>query len=191
MSHIAWRRMLLTIGAAVALVGLAYLWHPNWFETDSSYTLPAVAGTATAGPVPTQAKPKPSPTLAVPLIGMTEHLDNIWVTPYHLERSQGGSGIAPNLGDEFLVVSVRIVNRSDADFRVTTSDFMVLDSQGQIDPPLATDFTRRRLREIRLIPQGHTVGTLIFEAPKADPAAELVYQPDVLSPSKRKIWILR
>ncbi len=191
MSHIAWRRMLLTIGAAIALVGLAYWWHPSWFETDSTYTLPPTAITATPGLAATPPKPKPTPTLAIPPVGMTQHLDNVWVTPYHIERSQGGNGILPNYGDEFVVVSLRIVNRSDSDFRVLSGDFMVLDSHGQIDPPLLNDFTRRRLREVRLIPQGYTSGTLIFEVPKADSSAELMYQPDFLSPSKRKTWILR
>ena len=190
MSQVAWRRMLLTIGAAIALVGLAYLWRPSWFESDSTFTLPVVAGTATLGPAPTQPRPKPSPTLAIPSVGQMQHLDNINVTPYHLERSQGGRGILPNLGDEFLVVSFRISNHSDSDFRIAAGDFYVIDSHGQVDPPLQDDFTRRRIREIRLIPLGHTEGTLIFEVPKADPASRLYYQPDVLSPSKRKIWIL-
>jgi hypothetical protein len=191
MSQIAWRRMLLTIAVAVAVVGLVYLLRPSWFDTDSTYTLPIVPGTSTLGPRPTQPRPQPTPTLAIPRVGLTQHLDNVWVTPYHLERSQGGSGIFPNLGDEFLVVSLRIANKSDTDFRVSAGDFMVLDSHGQIDPPLINDFTRRRIREVRLVPLGFTSGTLIFEVPKADTSAELIYQPDFLSPSKHKIWILR
>lgn len=191
MSQIAWRRMLLTIGAAIAVVGLMYLWHPGWFETDSTYTIPAVIGTPTPGLQPTPPKPKPTPTLAVPPVGMTQHLDNVWITPFRLERSQGGNGIVPNIGDDFDVVSLRIVNKSDSDIHVLFADFMVLDSHGQIDPPLVNDFNRRMLREVRLIPQGYTVGTLVFEVPKADTAAELIYEPDFLSPSKHKVWILR
>lgn len=191
MSRIAWRRMLLTIGAAVALVGLLYWWRPSLFDGDSSYSLPVVPNTPTIGVLVPRPTAKPTPTLSIPAIGMTQHLDNVWVTPYHLERSQGGGGILPNVDDEFAVVFLRIVNRSDSDFHVSVGDFTVLDSHGQLDPPLPNDFTRRGLREVRLIPQGYTKGTLIFEVPKADTGAELIYQPDVLSPSKRKIWILR
>jgi hypothetical protein len=97
----------------------------------------------------------------------------------------------PNLGDEFLVVTLRIVNRSDTDFRVSSGDFMVLDGHGEMNPPLVNDFTRQRLREVRLVPQGYTAGTLVFETPKADTTAELIYQPDFLSPSKHKTWILK
>jgi hypothetical protein len=122
---------------------------------------------------------------------MTEHLDNIWVTPLRVDHSQGANGIVPNIGDEFLVVHLRIVNRSDNDYHVNLGNFVVLDSSGQLDPPLQQDFTRRKLREVQLVPGGHTFGTLVFEAPQGDRGAELIYAPDILNPGSRKVWLLR
>jgi hypothetical protein len=127
----------------------------------------------------------------MPHVGQEQHLDNIWVTPLHVGHSQGAQGIVPNLGDEFLVVSLRIRNLSQNDFLVREGDFFVLDSHGEIDPPLDHDFTRMHLRAVRLIPHGYTYGTLVFEAPVHDPAATLVYQPDILDPTKHLEWLLR
>jgi hypothetical protein len=191
MSHVAWLRMLSTIGAAMILAGLLYLWHPGWFSNDSVYSIPPAVTTPTAGVQPTPAPAKPTPTPQIPRVGMTEHLDNVWITLRRLDHSQGGHGILPNLGDEFLIAYLHIENRSESAYRISLGDFQVLDSHGQIDPPLLVDFTRRRLREVSLVPGGHSDGTLIFEAPKGDLAAQLVYQPDVLSPSKHKVWLLK
>jgi hypothetical protein len=122
---------------------------------------------------------------------MTQHLDDIWVRPLRVERSQGDRGFAPNIGDVFLVVYLHIRNQSGSVYRVSYGDFEVLDGHGQLDPPLQESFTRRRLREVQLIPGGQTDGTLVFEVPFSEPLAELIYQPDILNPSKQKLWLLK
>jgi hypothetical protein len=127
----------------------------------------------------------------MPRVGQEQHLDNIWVTPFRVDHSQGADGIVPNLSDEFLVVHLRIKNLSANDFPVRTGDFFVLDSHGEIDPPLDRDFTRMHLREVRLIPHGYTYGALVFEVPAHDPVPTLVYQPDILDPTKHLEWLLR
>jgi uncharacterized protein DUF4352 len=185
-------RLFATIAGALVIAGLLYISHPEWFTNKSVYSLPTTEGTtptpAIAPPIPTP--PKPTPTPSTPRIGMTQHLDDIWITPLRIDHSQGTRDIQPNLGDEFIVIHLRIRNRSQVDYPVRTSDFQVLDGNGAIDPPLAQDFTRMRLREVRLIPKGHIDGTLIFEVPLKNPAARLIYQHDALDPSKRKEWIL-
>jgi hypothetical protein len=182
-------RMIATIGAGLAVAAVVYITHPEWFRNTSVFTLPQAGLTPTAGP--TVAAPRPTSTPATPLVGMTQHLDDIWVTPFWVEHSQGTPGILPNLGDEFLVIHVRIRNLSQNDFPVRLQDFQVLDSHGQLDPPLTQNFTRRGLREVHLVPLGHTEGTMIFEVPMRDPGAILMYQPETLDPSKRKEWLLR
>jgi hypothetical protein len=183
-------RMMSTIAIAILLATLVVLSHREWFTDKSTYVLLTNGLTPTPRDNPT-AVPRASPTPATPRIGMTQHVDDIWVTPRRIERSQGARGIVPNLGDEFLVVHLKIVNRSQVDFQVQINDFKVLDSHGQIDPPLQQDFTRLRLREVQLIPGGHTEGTLVFEIPLSDAAALLIYQPDTLDPLKRKLWLTR
>lgn len=184
------KKMALTIGTGLLLAALAVITHPEWFTNRSTFTLPTIIPTATPGlAAPTPVRPTATP--ATPLAGMAQHLDDIWVTPFWIEHSQGANSILPNLGDEFLIVHVRIHNRSQTDYSVRLPTFSVLDSHGQIDPPLTKDFTRRGLREVRLIPLGHTEGTLIFEVPRRDPASVLLYQPDTLDPGKRKEWLLR
>lgn len=189
MIHSRLIRMVATIGAGLAVAAVLYVTHPEWFRNKSVFTLPQAGLTPTVGA--TVVAPRPTTTPATPLIGMTQHLDDIWVTPFWVEHSQGVPGILPNLGDEFLVVHVRIRNRSQSDFPVHLQDFQILDSHGQLDPPLTQDFTRRRLREVHLVPLGHTEGTLIFEVPMHDPGAVLMYQPEPLDPTKRKEWLLR
>src|SRR5579871_3709371 len=143
-------RMIATIGAGLLVAAALYLTHPEWFRNTSVFTLPPAGLTPTAGP--TIAVPRPTNTPATPHVGMTQHLDDIWVTPFWIEHSQGASGIVPNLGDEFLVVHVRIKNLSQSDYPVRLLDFQVLDSHGQLDPPLIQNFTRRGLREVHLVP---------------------------------------
>ncbi|HWE62501.1 MAG TPA: DUF4352 domain-containing protein [Chloroflexota bacterium] len=186
-------RLVASIAGALIVVGLIYLTHPDWFRDRSIYTLPVVGqSTPTAGPTAVVARPTPKPTATVPSIDMTLHLDDIWITPLWVDHSQGGNGVVPNAGDEFLVVNLSIVNRSQVDYQVRDNAFQVLDSHKVLDPPLSTDFTRRHLREVKLIPGGYIRGTLIFEVPLHEPAAYLIYQPDpLLDPSKQKIWVLR
>jgi hypothetical protein len=183
-------RMVSTIMVAILLSVWVVLSHPGWFSNKSTYVLPTIELTAKPRNAPTVA-PRASPTPATPHVGMTLHVDDIWVTPWRVDHSQGAHGIYPNIGDEFLVVHLKIVNRSQVDFPVQINDFKVLDGHGQIDPPLQQDFTRLRLREVQLIPGGHTNGTLVFETPVNDPVATLVYQPDTLDPLKRKLWLMR
>lgn len=193
-------RFVLTIGIAFLLSGWIYLTHPGWFSNHSTYTLPTPPGPAATGgipPVPIAATPRPplrptsTPRPSTPRVGSVQHLDGIWVIPRYVVRSRGTASIVPNLGDEFLVVDLRIQNRSQSDYGVRAADFRVLDSHGQLASPLARDFTGRHLRgDIDLIPQGYTDGTLIFETPIHDSAVRLYYQPDALDPTKRKEWLL-
>ena len=190
MNRVAWLRMTASILVAILLALWIYASHPGWFRNHSSFTLPLISSKPTAIPGPAHPRPHPTATPAVPRVGTTQHLDDIWITPMRIEASQGAEGILPNYGDEFLIVHLRIVNRSQFDFPVRTSDFQGLDSHGELDPPLDKDFTRRKLREVILIPQGHTIGTLIFEIPLHNPVATLIYQHDTLDPTQRKEWQL-
>ncbi len=184
-------RMLVTIAAGFVLAAIVYASHPNWFNNHSAFVLPVLGQTPTPAPTTVAQPHRPTPTPATPFVGMVQHLDGIWINPIRVDRSQGTRDIQPNLGDEFLVVYLRVHNRSQVDYQVRQSDFQLLDSRGELDAPLPRDFTRMGLREVRLIPLCYTIGTLIFEAPARDPAATLIYQPDALDPTKRKEWLLR
>jgi len=192
MSRFLALRMGATIGLALLLSAWLYLAHPSWFNTNSVFQLPIVDhSTPTVGVF--AATPVTSPTAVpiIPSIGATQHLDDIWITPLHLSHSQGAHGALPNVGDEFLLIRLTIYNRSQIDFQVRLNDFQILDSQGELSFPLTLDFTRTHLREVRLIPHGHTEGTLLFEAPLPHRVVTLIYQPDTLDPSKHKEWVLR
>lgn len=184
--------MLISIALAFTLAGAVYLTHPTWFTEHSSYSLLPAQITPSPGPTAAPVPTRPRPVVQQARIGTVQHLDDIWITPYVVDHSQGTKQTAPNIGDEFLVVHLRIRNRSQVDYRVTTDDFRVLDGHGVLDPPLTADFTRLRLRDqVQLIPQGYIDGTLVFEVPLHDDAARLLYRPEVLDPSKRKEWLLR
>jgi uncharacterized protein DUF4352 len=187
MNRLAWLRMIASIAAAALLAGWIYESHPGWFRNHSSFTMPLLAARPTAVHA---VHSRSTATPAVPRVGTTQHLDGIWITPMRIAPSQGANGILPNLGDQFLIVSLRIVNRTQFDYSVHASDFQVLDGHGELNPALTKDFTRKGLRAVVLIPQGHTIGTLIFEVPQHSKAVTLIYQHDTLDPSKRKEWQL-
>ncbi len=187
MTRLAWFRMIASIAIAVLVAGWIYESHPGWFRNHSSFTMPLLISRPTAV---RSTHARPSPTPAVPQVGTTQHLDGIWITPMRIAPSQGANGVLPNIGDQFLVVSLRIVNRTQFDYSVRSSDFQALDGNGELNPALTKDFTRRGLRAVLLIPQGHTLGTLIFEVPSHTRAVTLIYQHDTLDPSKRKEWQL-
>jgi hypothetical protein len=187
MNRLAWLRMIASIAAALLVGGWIYESHPGWFRNHSSFTMPLLVSRPTAV---RSAPSGPTATPAVPRVGTTQHLDGIWITPMRMAPSQGMNGVLPNLGDQFLVVSLRIVNRTQFDYSVHSGDFQVLDGNGELNPPLTKDFTRKGLRAVTLIPHGHTTGTLIFEVPRYSNAVTLIYQHDTLDPSKRKEWQL-
>lgn len=184
-------RLLATLVIGLGLAAWLYFAHPEWFNNRSIYSLPVAATASPLATLPPRVAPRPTPTPSTPGIGVTEHLDDIWITPHRVVHSNGAGGMLPNLGDEFLIVYITIRNRSQVDYPVRQSDFEVLDGHGEIDAPLAQNYTRMRLREVRLIPHGYIDGTLVFEAPQRDPAARLIYTPDTLDPTKRKEWLLR
>jgi hypothetical protein len=182
-----------TIAAALAVAALLYFSHPAWFDSGTDLTLPPVLVTPTGGPtaVPRPTHPRPTPTATMPHVGMAQHLDNISITPYRIDRVSGTRALEPNIGDEFLAVHLYIQNRSQDDYPVRISNYEVIDSHGVVDSPLIENFTREGLREVSLVPKGYIRGVLVFEVPASDPAAILVYQPDPLNPGKRKEWLLR
>jgi hypothetical protein len=188
-------RLVVTIAAALIVAAGVYITHPNWFRYQSIYTLPAAQATPTAGgsapaPSPTP-RPRPRPTATVPTVHMTQHLDNVWITPYRVVHSRGDADMTPNQSDTFLVVYLHIENRSQVDYAVRTGVFQVLDSHRALDPPLSESFTHMRLREVHLAPQGYINGALVFEVPAQGEPVRLIYQPDPLDPTKQKVWVLR
>lgn len=189
-------RLLTTVAVACVVAAVLYFTHPGWFQNRSPFSLPIVpAASPTPGAVLVKRPTQPAvhcPTTSQRDLTMhsTQHLDNVWITPYHVTRVTGLGGIMPNIGNQFLEVHLDIQNCSTSDYPVRTGDFEVLDADGVLDPPTVENVTRQRLREVRLIPQGFVRGLLVFEVPSRARAVTLIYQPDPLDPSKRKEWPL-
>lgn len=189
-------RLLTTVAVACVVAALLYLTHPGWFENKSPFSLPPAASSSpTPGPVPVKRPTQPAehcPTANQRNLSTrtTQHLDNVWITPYRVTRSSGFGSTMPNIGNEFLLVHLDIQNCSTSEYPVRLSDFEVLDGDGVLDPPTVESVTRQELREVRLIPEGFIRGALLFEVPATNHAVTLIYQPDPLDPSKRKEWPL-
>jgi hypothetical protein len=186
-------RLVTTVAAALVVAGLLYYSHPGWFDTGANLTLPPVAPRPTGGPtaISRSTHVKPTPTVAIPRVGMAQHLDDVWINPTRVSHINGTRTAQPNIGDIFLAVHVLIQNRSQYDYPVRLSAFEVIDSHRVIDPPLTENITHQGLREVSLAPRGYISGVLVFEVPAADPQATLIYQPDPLNPTKRKEWVIR
>lgn len=200
-------RFVLTIVIVLGLGGILVIAHPAWFTStvalNATPTPPPSLIALPAQPTPVAhstsvARPTPRPTVhptstsvpSQPHVGSVQHLDNIWITLLSTTVLPRILSFQPNIGDELDTVALTIINRSNTSFTVTPTHYHILDGFGQEDPALAFDPTHTHLREVTLIPGGHTSGTLVFEVPTHDTHSQLIYQPDFLDLSKQKAWWL-
>ena len=99
----------------------------------------------------------------------------------------------PKAGNEFIVVHVKLVNNSDADFDYNEYDFHARSSSGNVtDPEIQPDtYTANDLLNYgKLSPGGTVTGDIILEAPRGDHQAELSWQPFFNSSSTDNLWYL-
>lgn len=188
-------RFVLSILVALALAFALYLFEPGWFSA------PVAAGPQTAPqPTPTPT-PKPRPP-RLPYLGEARHFDKYVLTPLSVRYTSGNGATAANVGNVFVVVTLRYANVSGADFTLIPTvncglpycNFYVLDSQGEKNPPVAFDPYHTRLRPVVLTPGGHEEGSYTFEVPEHDVkthSLQLLYYPDPLADANNvKHWLL-
>ena len=148
---------------------------PGGRSTASNLSLQTPGG----GPTPTQT---PSgPQLAIPRVIMV----SAEVRPIIL-------GALPSTDQALLLVNVRIENVGNAPFRVSTDDFSVRTSDGEVLPEAGGNTSQEGLRRLgaidrfnnlTLMPGGSVAESLLFEVEaETYPSPELVFEPRDLEP---------
>lgn len=82
-------------------------------------------------------------------------------------------------GQEFIKVTINVVNKSSSDISVRISNFEVQDSNGVKEDYDASTFSLSdQFEEATLVPGGSRKGSLVFEVNKDDNNLILLYSPD-------------
>lgn len=148
---------------------------PGGRGTDSNLSLQTPGG----GPTPTQT---PSgPQLAIPRVIVVSSE----VRPIIL-------GALPSTDQALLLVNVRVENIGNAPFTVSTDDFSVRTTDGEVLPEAGGNTSQEGLRRLgaidrfnnlNLMPGGSVAESLLFEVEaKTYPGPNLVFEPDDLEP---------
>jgi hypothetical protein len=165
---------------------------PNNAPTSSN----ASSDTSTLTQVDTSTPtPIPTPTQATPSkIGETITVNGVACTFVSVMPLQAHEFNTPQAGNEYIVVRVKLVNNSGAEFDYNPLDFHVKSGSGNIKD---TDFSNPQsytanniLNYGTLAVGGSVEGDIIFQVPIGDHKAELTWQPNILGNEGDYLWSL-
>jgi hypothetical protein len=144
-----------------------------------------VTPTATTGQHVAQATatPKPKPTATpLPKVGSTITVDKVSVTLMSVTTIQGDEFSQPKAGNEFILVTVKMVNNSGSEQSYSSTDFHVRSSSGNItNAEIVCPSTYTANNELsgfgHLTNGGSVTGDICLQAPVGDHGARLTWQP--------------
>lgn len=112
------------------------------------------------------------------------------LTVTNVKKSKGTEYEKPKNGYEFLIVYIKLVNKSNDRFMYNSFDFKVQNSKGVIvDQSFRSIDNDTRLEYGELNPNGEVTGTLVFETPVDDSKLILEYKPSFWSDNTIKIYL--
>jgi hypothetical protein len=127
-------------------------------------------------------------------VGSTITTDDVSCTLVSVTPIDGDDLAQPKAGNEFIVVTVKIVNKSSNETDYNPFDFHVKSGSGNItDEEIITPSTYTANNELHagtLASGGSVTGDIIFQAPKGDHAAELTWQPSFFGSKSDNVWLL-
>ncbi|HLZ23985.1 MAG TPA: DUF4352 domain-containing protein [Ktedonobacterales bacterium] len=126
-------------------------------------------------------------------VGDTITTDDVSCTLVSVKVISGDEFIQPKAGNEFIVVHVKIVNKSSSEFNYNEYDFHVKSGSGNVTdaefPP--TTYTANNLLNNGTLTEGGNVeGDIILQAPKGDHNADLTWTPSIFSSNTDNVWRL-
>jgi len=168
-----WQRGLMAIGAAVvASCGLGFV----------------------AAALRGNSNPTTSAAHVQSYVGDTFIASDISCTLVSAKTIQGDEVTQPKSGNVFVLVHVKLVNKSDSEFFYATSDFHGKSGSGNIIDatyfPLSTYTANHYLDSAKLAAGGSVEGDIIVEVPKDDHNAELTWSPSLFDNSTDNAWNL-
>lgn len=127
-------------------------------------------------------------------VGDTITVDSVSCTLVSVKPIAGDDFTQPKAGNEFIVVHVKIVNKSSSEFNYNPFDFHVKSGSGNITDeeavPPSTYTANNELNAGTLAAGGSVEGDIIFQATKGDHKAQLTWSPSVFSDKTSNAWNL-
>lgn len=113
-------------------------------------------------------------------INETAVYNDVHYTITNVEYSNGDEWDSPAQGKQYVIVTVKIENKSEEKISYNTYDWTMLNSQGQEnEEALAIIDSDTNLGSGELIAGGSKTGTMIFEEDKNETSLKLLYYSDI------------
>jgi hypothetical protein len=128
------------------------------------------------------------------VVGSTITENGVSCTLVSVHVIQGDGSIEPDAGKEFIVVTVKIVNRSGREFDYNPFDFHTESGSGNITDhellPPTTYTGKNELKAGTLADGGTVTGDMVFQVGIGDHKAALTWQPGVFGNKTDNAWNL-
>ena len=106
--------------------------------------------------------------------------ENVEYSVTNTKFSSGDEWDKPSTGNEFIIITLKIVNNSETNISYSPFDWKILNSNGQLADEAFTTFNDDSLDSGELVPGGKASGTIVFEVPKNDSSLKLLYYDNAL-----------
>lgn len=108
--------------------------------------------------------------------------EDVHYTVTNVEYSNGDEWDKPAEGKEYVIVTLKIENKSDSKISYNTFDWTMVNSQGQEDSEtFSTIDSDTNLSSGELIAGGTKTGTLVFEQSKDETSLKLLYYSNMFN----------
>ena len=148
---------------------------PSTSSASSNTLPPTQEPTSPPTPIPTPIQMSPAK------VGDTITDNNIVCTLISVKLLPDDGIIVPKAGDIFIVVHIKLINKSSIDFQYYDIDFKGKSGSGNTTDPQSvppSTYTANNLIDTgTLSPGGTQQGDIVIEVPGGDHKAELVWQP--------------
>lgn len=114
-------------------------------------------------------------------VNETAVYEGVHYTITNVSYSNGDEWNVPASGNNYVIISLKIENKSDSKISYNSFDWQIINSQGQEDDEAFTTIdSDTNLGSGDLAPNGIKTGTLVFEEPKNETSLKLLYYSNVL-----------
>lgn len=187
------RSRLLTIGGIIGGLVLVCCIAGIVFLAASGKGATTTSGSNSGGSSGTSGSSAPSSN-GPAKVGDTITANDVSVTAVSVKPLQGDEFNQPKAGNEFIVVHVKITNKSGSEISYNPLDFHVKTGTGNItdeDFASPSSYTANNMLNSGSLASGGSVqGDIIFQVPVGDHKAELTWQSSFFSDKADKAWSL-
>ncbi len=158
----------------------------------------ACGTTATTGTVsgntPTTTGSTSTPTSVIAKVGQTITLDDVATTLVSVKKLAGDEFTRPKAGNIYVIVHIKITNKSSIEVSYNPFDFHVRSGSGNItdvDYAVPSTYTaNNQLDSGKLSTGGSVEGDMMFQVKKGDHGAQMTWQPSFFGNAGDNAWNL-